>query len=370
MVVKQADGAYRWVLFSSSSFQDRDGEIVSQKALQDDVDRADASGQYGPLRWWHVPGADIGDCDFNMLHGRVLVESGTFRDARVAQSMKEHAGELGVSIGFTHPISEPDADGVFGEMHRFERSLLPREVASNTLSAVPRIEKESQMTTIDEKLKVFGHLLKAGPDTVKEILALAESKEKEAAAAGTRFKELGDAAKPGETFELDGATYIKTAAGDVVTLKAKASPPPKDQADDSEDAADGGDDEAAEGDKKKTKALADELKAVLDQHSAQLETRFKTLLEEQSTTKAKADAATFKTLGDKLDTAAATAKEALDGVKELKGELPRGYRTWRASQDGPEPPARAKEAEPTEDPFAKHFAAFKAVGGVPAESGQ
>jgi len=48
-VFKDARGQPRWVAQSSTAFQDRDREIVSTKALADDVAFADASGSYGPL---------------------------------------------------------------------------------------------------------------------------------------------------------------------------------------------------------------------------------------------------------------------------------------------------------------------------------
>jgi 2'-5' RNA ligase len=136
VVYKQSDGQYRWVTISSNGFRDRDGEIVSTKALEEDCDRADREKDYGPLRWWHVPGLDIGDCDFNMVHGHMLIESGTFRDPEIAERVKEEQDGLEISIGFTHPSSEPDDEGVFGKIRRFERSLVPKGRVSNRFTAV------------------------------------------------------------------------------------------------------------------------------------------------------------------------------------------------------------------------------------------
>jgi len=77
-VFKQADGRYRWVTFSSNAFEDGDREIVSTKALADDVAHSDATGDYGPLLFWHMPQAELGACDYRALHDRMLIESGTF----------------------------------------------------------------------------------------------------------------------------------------------------------------------------------------------------------------------------------------------------------------------------------------------------
>jgi hypothetical protein len=124
-VFKQADNTYRWVLISSSAFRDRDGEIVTAKALAEDVARCDERKEYGPLRWWHLGGweapdgiekwdtwkaangVDLGTCDFNMLHGKMLIESGTFKDAATAEAFASIKDELEVSLGFSHPKDEP-----------------------------------------------------------------------------------------------------------------------------------------------------------------------------------------------------------------------------------------------------------------------
>lgn len=134
-VFKDARRKLRWISFSSNAFQDHDREIVSLKALEEDCYRADQDGEYGPLRWWHVPGLDIGVCDFNMMHGRILIESGTFYNERIGARVKEQAQDLQVSLGFLHPVGEPQHDGVYRNIRRFERSLLPHGSASNFLTA-------------------------------------------------------------------------------------------------------------------------------------------------------------------------------------------------------------------------------------------
>jgi hypothetical protein len=189
-VFKQADGRDRWVIISSSAFLDRDREIVSTKALEADVARADADGDYGPLRWWHVKGLDIGDCDFNAMHGRLLVESGTFRHSAFAEMVKQHAGALGVSIGFLHPQNEPDATGIFNHIRRKERSLLPRGKESNLLTFVS-VVKESTMT--NEKVDTLKELV-GDPAVVDGLLAGAGEVDKAAEAAGIAFKEAGEPA--------------------------------------------------------------------------------------------------------------------------------------------------------------------------------
>jgi hypothetical protein len=213
-VFKGARGR-RWVAFSSTAYRDRDGEIVSTKALRDDVARADATGVYGPLRWWHVPGLDLGDCDFNALSGRVLIESGTFRTERIARLVAAKSADLEISLGFLHPPSDPDAGGVFHTIRRFERSLTPRGKASNLFTNF-RVKEPAMALDATKRaaLKALGF----GDDDITQLETQAAATEKAADAAGVAFKAVGDA--PLEEVTIGGVTY---------TLAVKAPPPPADE---------------------------------------------------------------------------------------------------------------------------------------------
>jgi len=185
-VVKQADGRLRWVSFSSTAYRDRDGEIVSTKALADDVDRADATRDYGPLRFWHVPGLELGDCDYNALDGKVLIESGTFRDERYGEAFKNSSDEWGVSLGFLHPATEPDKEGVYNAIRRFERSPLPVSNSSNLFTQLS-VKESNVMDIPKEKLDALEKLL--GKEAAATLLKQAEGVQKQADAAGVAFKE-------------------------------------------------------------------------------------------------------------------------------------------------------------------------------------
>lgn len=187
-VTKSADGQYRWVLISSNPYRDRDGEIVSLKALQADVERADNDGEYGPLRFWHVDGLDIGNTDFNMLHGKMLIEAGTFHSPEIGEAVAAKADDYQVSIGFHHPSNEPTSDGVFHNIRRFERSLVPKGRASNRFTSLAVSKGENSMSTLAEKYQAFKALLQ-DDELANSILQQATAKEKEADAAGVAFKE-------------------------------------------------------------------------------------------------------------------------------------------------------------------------------------
>ena len=208
---KDSNGNYRWVLISSSAFMDQDGEIITAKALEDDVDRCDMKGDYGPLRWWHMggweapdglekwetwkagPGIDLGTCDFNMLHGKLLIESGTFRDKIIGEAFSDPKlmERLEVSIGFSHPPTEPGDKKEFKNIHRFERSLLPAGMASNLLTKYYVTKGEPTMKA-QEKLAALVAILRDKPDLAQQILSDAEGVQKAAEAAGLTSKEVSD----------------------------------------------------------------------------------------------------------------------------------------------------------------------------------
>jgi hypothetical protein len=203
LAFKQADGQYRWVLKSSNAFEDRDGEVVTTKALNRDVMRTDRTGEYGPLRWWHVgkpewrnpldwrtvvagKGLDLGDTDFSAMDGPILIESGTFKSAKVGAAVAANPAAFKASLGFSHPLDEPDQDGVFHHINRFERSLTPANKASNPRTGLV-VTKERTMD--QDKLAKFKELI--GEEAASEALGDAQSTTKEAREAGIREKAQG-----------------------------------------------------------------------------------------------------------------------------------------------------------------------------------
>lgn len=199
VVVKERDGSYRWFASSSNAYKDNDQEIVSTKALASDCDRMDVAGDYGPLRWWHMgdlnSGVDVGTCDFNAMNGRMLIESGTFRDATVAQALLARAKELGVSVGFTHPTSEP-AGGVYEHIRRFERSVLPRAAAANPYTSFDVNKESDSMATMQEKWKEFVSLFNGDEAQARKYVSANLDTQKEIEQAGVKHKEAAAAQQP------------------------------------------------------------------------------------------------------------------------------------------------------------------------------
>lgn len=204
-VFKQDDGNYRWVVVSSNAYQDREGEIVSQAALEADVARMDATKEYGPLRWWHMgeidygtpldwqtakagAGLEIGDCTFAAMHGRMLVEGGTFRSKEIGAAVSKLSPSLLVSRGFTHPANEP-SDGVYHNIRGVERSLLPAGREANSLTALA-VTRGKNMASLKEKWTAFKDDLFGGDEAkAREFAGQVAQKDFDAEAVGQAFKQ-------------------------------------------------------------------------------------------------------------------------------------------------------------------------------------
>ena len=187
-VYKDKSGAPRWVAVTSTAYRDRDGEIVSSEALKKAVAYGDATGERGPLRFWHVPGLDIGTTDYQAVtdNGRFLVESGLITNPAMAKALQAKGGNWQMSIGFNHPARQPDGDGVFKDISIFERSITPPNKAANPFTAFT-VEGGQKMLT-KEKLAALKELLGDTPELANMLSKIATT-DKAAQDAGIAFKE-------------------------------------------------------------------------------------------------------------------------------------------------------------------------------------
>jgi hypothetical protein len=184
-VTKDAKGEYRWTLISSSAYVDRDGEIVTEEALERAVEKMKATGEYGNLLWWHTP-IVLGKADFAMVHAHQLLESGTFASKDIAQKVEAAAAGLGASIGFGHTPDQP-RNKEYHDIAIKERSLLPRGKESNLFTRL-RVAGGSRMKELTAE-KRAGLVALLGEDEANAHIAVMERTAKEADGAGVTRKE-------------------------------------------------------------------------------------------------------------------------------------------------------------------------------------
>jgi hypothetical protein len=187
-VFKDARGQDRWLSITTTAYRDKDEEIISSGAITQAVRIGDVSGYRGPLRYWHVPGLDIGDCDFQtaVQDGRFLIESGTFRSkayARMGRRMAARGYQM--SPGFIHPWRQP-VQRIYSDIAIFERSPVPPGRAANYLTRL--MTKEDRMLT-KEKETELRSLLGDEPELLGQLLAQVATTDKAAQTAGIAYKE-------------------------------------------------------------------------------------------------------------------------------------------------------------------------------------
>lgn len=317
---KQADGHYRWLIVSSSSYKDRDGEIVSQRALESDTERMNKEAKYGDLDWYHTP-VKLGTCDFSAMHGRFSVESGTFNDDWVGEHISEIQKELGASRSFYHPATEPDAQGVYNNIQTFARAILPADKASNRFTKVLVTKKENDM--LPEKVQWLVDKFKGKPDAEPHIQAILAQLEKEDKAAEPVVAHKEVDAPPAAPPEPETAKTDKDDEAEFVGALT-----------------------ATEFADVTAKAIRDALAPMFEQMKAELG-------KVADTTKA----ATEKAANEQAQRQVKIAEmqTALDArLKALEGEQPRGY---RPSQDPTTVTTNEalKAAMPKQDPYLKTF---------------
>jgi 2'-5' RNA ligase len=372
-------GSPRWVLFSSSGFRDRDGEFVTTKALGDCVDRSYLLHQdhnFGPLRWWHMPGWDIGTCDYRAMVGSILVESGTFKSVAIGEAVARYNEKksLGASIGFFN--TGTDAEGAYNYIETFERSLLPAPKASNWLTRlfISKNKKETKMAKLSEKARELIELLgndEQAISDVNDIIRQAKETQDAARAAGHSLK----AAKPPVAANSDSGASDPTAPTPVGGGGSDDG-----MIDDPEDLEDGGADEDLEDGGEDPGLTAGDVPMQLHVQLEKLidSTIKKALgpLSELLTTASSAATATKEVqdnLTSQMAQMAKAVKEANEKadkrlsdleaqVKELVAEQPRAFNWgvgYRASQDKgtvtTEAEKKLKETQPAADPFGVTF---------------
>jgi hypothetical protein len=148
----------RAILISSNNRIDRDGEIVSKRALQEYVTSAYRDGVYvgnNDLLMWHA-GDPIGKVkEADVIHGFLVELVEELPDAPVNigtpdnpfmttikacwDAIEKNQDKLGVSQGFQYRDDDLQ-DGVFRRIVKYESSILPIEIASNPYTLVKLID--------------------------------------------------------------------------------------------------------------------------------------------------------------------------------------------------------------------------------------
>jgi 2'-5' RNA ligase len=160
----------QWVIVWSNNFEDREGEIFTQKAIDDYITRVDTGIVEPPDLWVHHAGPEtkIGKAKWVGRHGHFVLAGGTFDDTEKARKARDyyerHAGKTSVSHGFTFPVWGFDGK-YYNQFNTFEISLLPRGAEANRYTTLQGVRS---MTLDDNKRRYLANVF--GEDAADGIL--------------------------------------------------------------------------------------------------------------------------------------------------------------------------------------------------------
>lgn len=181
-----------WLITWSNNFEDRDGEIFTQKAIDKYVARVDRGIVPPPELWvWHTPGTRIGQASWVGRHGHFVMAAGEFDETPQAQAAKayyqRHAHKTGVSHGFTFPAVTFDGKH-YHDFNTFEITLLPRDAEANRFTSLEGVKAMA----LDEKKRANLEAV-FGKEQAEKILNDLEARGKALEETGVAFKDYVDA---------------------------------------------------------------------------------------------------------------------------------------------------------------------------------
>jgi hypothetical protein len=193
MAVKTVNGVPWLVTFSTNAFKDRQDEMFSTESLERYVKEAEKGDDRGTFDFWHVPGSDFADKEWQGVVGRFLVEAGPFKDTPVGKKARAFFTDhpqahptiapegWGCSPQFRY-LPEDRKGGTYHWIWVMKTSILPRAAAANVWT-----KGEVSMAKLsDEQRKAAAEIF--GEDFVKSLEEEGERRTKELEEAGVAFK--------------------------------------------------------------------------------------------------------------------------------------------------------------------------------------
>lgn len=215
-----------WLIVWSNNFEDRDGEIFTQKAIDKYVARVDVGAVPLPELWiYHTPGTRIGQASWIGRHDHFVLAGGDFDSTPQAQAAKAFyqrtANKTSISHGFTFPV-DALRDKAYHEFNTFEITLLPRGAEANRFTSLEGVKAMA----LEEHKRA--HIIEAfGKELAEEILGDLDKRGKALEEAGIAFKDYVDATdgEPSAAKEAVEAVEasLKTLIADLIGDSAEAA---------------------------------------------------------------------------------------------------------------------------------------------------
>lgn len=195
-VFKAADGLPRWIATFSNNFEDRDGEIISEKAWDGWLKRLDMGFAPMPELWiGHIPGTKHGQADMVFAVGNFVCATGTFDDTPEAKRAVQYYTTKGRDTPLSHGFTFPKwafKDGVYEVINTFEISTLPPPlVAANPFTEL-EVKDMKQITA--EQLAALEKVV--GKDSAAKIVTDLQTQSAKLQELGVNAKDFTDVDAP------------------------------------------------------------------------------------------------------------------------------------------------------------------------------
>lgn len=143
-VFKGSDGQWYWIAKYTNAYEDKEGEIFTEKAHEDYIRRVDMGLVDKPELWvWHTKGTKHGQADVVFGVGRIVVAVGHFDDTPAAKKAIQFYQKNAAKIKLSHGALAPKwaiKDGVIDAYNTFEISVLPKGAESNPYTSYEAVK--------------------------------------------------------------------------------------------------------------------------------------------------------------------------------------------------------------------------------------
>ena len=191
-VFKGVDDKWHWHAVFTNNFEDREGEILTERAHDDYIARLDMGLVPMPvLQRWHTPGTEHGKATMLWRSGHFVHAIGDFDDTPLAQKAityyRKNAGKSLMSHGFMSP--EWAFDGKhYNAYNTIEITTLPPFAAANLYTS---FEELKEMALTEEKQRDLENVF--GKDFVAALVARDEQHGKALEDMSVTFKDFSTA---------------------------------------------------------------------------------------------------------------------------------------------------------------------------------
>lgn len=195
----KADGLRYMFIITSNSYQDRDDETITSKALEQyEASCYPGEGLFycdNPLLWWHDDDVPMGEIVAVNYSTPFLVEVAKELPTPTARILWDYAEANGDNAGASHRFGyreeDRQPDGSYTSIIKQESSYLPeRQLAANLMTYAGVINKEMSTTQSDQRLNEIFAQATGGKiqNAAAKIHAKSGELDKELAALGITHK--------------------------------------------------------------------------------------------------------------------------------------------------------------------------------------